>query len=258
MKQSSDAREIQRSEREHFDHKMTREINVLEEEMDSKKGQMWIDRLGLQGGLRGKSVLECACGAGKLTTVLAEQAKSVRSFDISPQSVRITMQRVEKKHLTNVKVDVASMEELPYEDESFDIVVGLFILHHLADLEQGIRQVFRVLKPGGKAVFYETSGGNPILMFWRKHLTGRWGIPKLGTKDEHPLTRADLETIASACRGTTKVSYPRFRFFGKLYFQLLSSVKIVRPLFEGLDTAVHTCFPFFRKYSYQIMITLTK
>lgn len=258
MKQLSCAREIQRAEREHFDHKMIREISVLDEVMDSRKRQIWIDMLGLQGQLRGKSVLECACGAGKLTTVLAEQAKSVRSFDISPQSVRITRQRVEKKGLTNVKVDVASMEELPYEDESFDIVVGLFILHHLADLGQGITQVFRVLKPGGKAVFYETSSGNPLLTFLRNHLTGRWGIPKLGTKDEHPLTRADLETIASAFRGTTKVSYPRFRFFGKLYFQLLRSVKMVKHVLEGLDTAIQVCFPFLRKYSYQVMITLSK
>lgn len=258
MKQSGDATEIQRAEREHFDHKVTKGLLVLEDEMDSRRAQMWIDILGLQGGLRGKNVLECACGTGKLTTVLAQQAKSVRSFDISPQSVKITRQRLEMKHLKNVKVEVASMEDLPYQDESFDIVVGLFILHHLADLEQGIRQISRVLAPGGKAVFYETSGSNPILIFWRKYLTGRWGIPKLGTKDEHPLTKADLETIASTFGGTTIVSYPRFRFFGKLYFQLLQNFKIAKPLFEGLDNAVYRCFPFFRKYSYQVMVTLIK
>jgi ubiquinone/menaquinone biosynthesis C-methylase UbiE len=258
MRDYSDARHIQRSEREHFDHKVTKGLHVLEEEMDSRKAQMWIDILGLQGRLQGKNVLECACGTGKLTVVLAEQAKSVRSFDISPQSVKITRQRLEKKHLKNVKVEVASMEELPYQDESFDIVVGLFILHHLADLEQGIKQIFRVLAPGGKAVFYETSGGNPILIFWRRHLTGRWGIPKLGTKDEHPLTKADLETIALAFGGTTRVSYPRFRFFGKLYFQLLQNFKIAKPLFAGLDNVVYRCFPFLRKYSYQVMVTLIK
>jgi ubiquinone/menaquinone biosynthesis C-methylase UbiE len=258
MKRYSDARTIQRSEREHFDHKVAQEANVLEEDMDSQKARMWLDILGLEGALRGRNVLECACGTGKLTTVLARQARSVRSFDISPESVRITTQRIEKEHLNNVQVEVASMEELPYEDESFDIVVGLFILHHLADLEQGIKQIFRVLRPGGKAVFYETSGSNPILMFWRGRLTGRLGIPKLGTKDEHPLTTADLETIASAFRGTTKISYPRFRFFGKLYFQLLQGFKMARSLCDGLDNAVYRCFPFFRKYSYQVMVTLIK
>lgn len=258
MRQSTDAREIQRSEREHFDHKVAEEAGVLEEDMDSLKARMWLDLLGLERKLQGRNILECACGTGKLTTVLAQQAESVRSFDISPQSVKITRQRIEKKHLKNVKVEVASMEDLPYQDESFDIVVGLFILHHLADLEQGIRQISRVLAPGGKAVFYETSGSNPILIFWRKYLTGRWGIPKLGTKDEHPLTKEDLETIASTFGGTTIVSYPRFRFFGKLYFQLLQNFKIAKPLFEGLDNVVYRCFPFFRKYSYQVMVTLIK
>lgn len=258
MPEPAKIRERQRAEKRFFDEKATRKKGAQEEGIHAEKRRMWLDVFGIQAELSGKDVLECACGTGKITTVLAEQAQSVKSFDISPESVRSTKQRVERNGLKNVQVQIAAMEELPYKDESFDIVVGLFVLHHLADLEQAIRQVFRVLRPGGKAVFYETSAGNPILMFWRQHVAGRWGIPKLGTQDEHPLTKANLKTISSAFHGTTEVSYPRFRFFGKLYFQLLRNFRIARPVLVGLDDLICRCFPFVRQYSYQVMVTLTR
>jgi ubiquinone/menaquinone biosynthesis C-methylase UbiE len=255
---NTNLRRRQRSETEFFDEKVTQEKGTEEEDTHVDKSQIWLDVLGIREELSGKDVLECACGTGRFTTALAERAGRVESFDISPESVKITKARVERDGLKNVQVQVAAMEELPYQDHSFDIVVGLFILHHLADLEQGIRQVSRVLRPGGKAVFYETSASNPILMFWRQHLAGRWGIPKLGTKDEHPLTSADLRTISSAFQGIAAISWPRFRFFGKLYFQLFRRFKIAKPLFLKMDELLERFFPFLRKHSYQVMVTLTK
>lgn len=258
MPEDTNIRRRQRSETEFFDKKVTRGKDTEEEATHVDKSQMWLDVLGIREELRGKDVLECACGTGRFTTALAERAERVESFDISPESVRLTKARMEKGGLKNVQVQVAAMEELPYPADSFDIVVGLFILHHLADLEQGIRQVSRVLRPGGKAVFYETSASNPILMFWRHHLAGRWKIPKLGTQDEHPLTSADLRTISSAFDGVAEISWPRFRFLGKLYFQLFRRFEIVKPLFLKMDELLGRFFPFLRKHSYQVMVTLVK
>ena len=240
------------AEREFFDKKVT------EQGVGADEGRAWLDLLGLNGTLSGQDVLECACGTGNLTLMLAQQARSVRSFDISSQSVSTTKARVESSGFGNVQMEVAAMEELPYKDASFDVIVGLFILHHVADLEQSIKEIFRVLRSGGRGMFYETSSVNPLLMFWRRHLAGRWGIPKLSTQDEHPLTRSDLETISSAFGGITRPSHPRFRFFGKLYFQLFRRFKMLKPIFEGLDNAIYRCFPSLRKYSYQVMITLIK
>ncbi|MHC4474164.1 MAG: class I SAM-dependent methyltransferase [Planctomycetota bacterium] len=248
----------QRAERGFFDEKVKWEEGLEKDGIDARKGRAWLELLGIHGELRGRDVLECACGSGNLTVKLAEEAKTIKSFDISPESVRITKERLKKHGLKNVEVEVSAMEALPYDDESFDLVVGLFILHHLADLKQGIKEVSRVLKSGGKAVFYETSACNPVLMFWRRYLAGRWGIPKLGTKDEHPLTRADLQAISSAFHGRTEISHPRFRFFGKLYFQLLRNFRLAKPILEGLDDFMYRCVPFVRQYSYQVMITLMK
>jgi SAM-dependent methyltransferase len=48
---------------------------------------------------------------------------------------------------------VADAESIPYDDDTFDLVVGHAVLHHIPDLEQALREVVRVLKPGGRFVF---------------------------------------------------------------------------------------------------------
>ena len=48
---------------------------------------------------------------------------------------------------------VADAETLPYPDDTFDLVVGHAVLHHIPDLDQAMREILRVLKPGGRFVF---------------------------------------------------------------------------------------------------------
>lgn len=253
-----DVRHRQASEKAFFDNKVRPARQTEVAGQHGGKGEAWLDILGVRWDLPGKDVLECACGTGRFTVILADKARSVTSFDISPESVDITRSRVARHGCQNVKVQVCAMERLPFMDQSFDIVVGLFILHHLADLGQGIAEISRVLKPGGKAVFYETCASNPILMFWRRHLAGRWMIPKLGSPDEHPLTRNDFAVISSAFDGAAEFCRPRFRFFGKLYFQLFRRFQWARPAFLRLDGFLGRAFPYLKQYSYQVMVVLKK
>jgi hypothetical protein len=78
--------------------------------------------------------------------------------------------------------------------ELFDVVVGRFALHHL-DLDRYLPLIADVLRAGGKAGFIETVATNPLLQFARRYIVGRFGIPRLGTADEHPLTRRDIRAI---------------------------------------------------------------
>ena len=48
---------------------------------------------------------------------------------------------------------VADAESMPYDDATFDLVVGHAVLHHIPDVELALREVLRVLKPGGRFVF---------------------------------------------------------------------------------------------------------
>ena len=78
--------------------------------------------------------------------------------------------------------------ELTFEDESFDVVYGGAILHHL-DIEKTINHVHRVLKPGGFILFLEPLNMNPVYKLYRKM------NPKERTPDEHALVGKDFKII---------------------------------------------------------------
>lgn len=77
---------------------------------------------------------------------------------------------------------------LTFEDESFDVVFGGAILHHL-DIERTLKGVHRVLKPGGRILFLEPMNMNPFYKIYRK-LT-----PKERTPDEHALVAKDFKVM---------------------------------------------------------------
>ena len=65
---------------------------------------------------------------------------------------------------------VADAEGIPYDDDTFDLVVGHAVLHHIPDVELSLREVVRVLKPGGRFVFAgePTTVGNGYARRWRR------------------------------------------------------------------------------------------
>jgi ubiquinone/menaquinone biosynthesis C-methylase UbiE len=72
--------------------------------------------------------------------------------DLSPGMVRVALRNAENLGL-DVDGRVADAERIPYPDNSFDLVVGHAVLHHIPDVPAALREVLRVLKPGGRFVF---------------------------------------------------------------------------------------------------------
>ena len=255
---------IRKSERSYFDDKAEQDLEALETEdwlVDPAAHRATLKLWGLDGGLNGKKVLECGCGTGFFSVLLARVGAEVWSFDLSPKSVELTMKRAAINGVGDrVSAKVTAFEDLGYEDESFDLVVGKNILHHIPDIGEAGAQIRRVLKTGGKALFYELNAGNPILMFFRRHVIGRTRvIPKLGTPDEHPLTADEVETLSAIFDNQCRVSYPKFRFFGKFDRQVLHQrYRPVSLILETIDRMIYIFFPPLRKYSYKILLEFTK
>ncbi len=134
---------------------------------------------------KGSAVLDFGCGRGTYSVQLAKQAKRVVGIDLSPVAIEQARERARELGISNAEFQVADAESLEFPDETFDLVCGRAILHHL-NLPTALRGIARVLKPSGAAVFYEPLGHNPILNLYRR-LT-----PGLRTPDEHPLTMTDL------------------------------------------------------------------
>ena len=103
-------------------------------------------------------VLEIACGSGKLTAaMLAEDCfETVHCGDISVDFMRIMSKRVsEIPTRTSIRKYLFDANSLPFQDNAFDYVFGNSVLHHFAEFERTVADAFRVLKPGGAALFGE-------------------------------------------------------------------------------------------------------
>ncbi|MBI5031560.1 MAG: class I SAM-dependent methyltransferase [Chloroflexi bacterium] len=130
------------------------------------------------GDLQGKQVLECGCGLGEISILLAKSGAYVTAFDLSPVSVAVARRRAVMNIAdTKINLAVAAGESMPFADERFDVIFGKGILHHL-DANLGCNDLCRVLKSGGKAVFVEPMGMNPILNFVRAYIPYRHKHPR--------------------------------------------------------------------------------
>ena len=201
-----------------------------------------LDRLG---PVEAKRVLELGCGAGDLSLELLRRGARLTGVDVSPRMVELARSRADTGTFM-----VAPAEETGLPDESFDLVVGKWVLHHV-DVAVAAREVHRLLRPGGRAVFFENQDRNPLLRLARRRLWGARGLSWVGTRDEHPLTRADFDALR-AVFGAVELSYPSFYFFEALSRAL--GHRFHGPL-AGLDAFVWRRLPPARPWSWHVLVT---
>ena len=99
-----------------------------------------------RGLVDGLDVLDCACGEGYGSRILADTARSVHGVDIDAETIEHATRRYATDGLSFTR---ASALELPFEDDRFDAVVSFETLEHLAEQDELMREFRRVLKPGG-------------------------------------------------------------------------------------------------------------
>ncbi|NBA94231.1 class I SAM-dependent methyltransferase [Pseudomonas sp. R5(2019)] len=121
----------------------------------------------LQAELAGQGaarVLDLGCGAGHVSFHVAPLVKQVVAYDLSQQMLDVVASAAVDKGLGNVVTVRGAAERLPFEDGEFDFVFSRYSAHHWSDLGLALREVRRVLKPGGVAVFIDVmSPGSPLL-----------------------------------------------------------------------------------------------
>jgi ubiquinone/menaquinone biosynthesis C-methylase UbiE len=113
---------------------------------------------------RGKKCLDAGCGGGRGSIFMAQSgAREVTGVDLSPTNVASSRKRAAQKGFTNLHFEQQSLMDLPFEDESFDIVWCNGVLHHIADPDAGLREITRVLKKDGWMWLYLYGSGG---IYW--------------------------------------------------------------------------------------------
>lgn len=161
----------------------------------SKLHRLLLDQAGIRPGHR---VLEVGCGTGNLS-ILAKSLHpdaEIVGLDPDPKALARACRKAEREALL-VRLDRGFAEELPYPEASFDRVLSAFMFHHLTldEKERALREIRRVLKPGGSLHLLDLVGakepssgltGVIARLFHRTHLSQRHDLLQDNLGDRLP------------------------------------------------------------------------
>lgn len=142
------------------------------------------------GDLRGKKILDLGCGAGENSVYFALQGAQCVAADYSPGMVEVA-QKLAIANGVEIGGQVVNAMAIDLPDNSFDIVYAANLLHHIPDPMVTIREMHRILKPGGKACFWDPLKHNPVINVYRRMAT------EVRTEDETPLDIQIVQFVRS-------------------------------------------------------------
>jgi ubiquinone/menaquinone biosynthesis C-methylase UbiE len=103
-------------------------------------------------------VLDMGCGAGHASFAVAPHVREVVAYDIAPQMLATVDAAARERGLSSVRTQQGAAEVLPFADASFDWVISRMSAHHWRDVPAALREVHRVLRPGGRVRFIDIAG----------------------------------------------------------------------------------------------------
>lgn len=154
---------------------------------------------------RGYKILEIGCGDGEFTNRIAKLNCEIIATDITPKVIAKGKKVLKKK---NVKFFVDNAESMRFKDNSFDIVCGISILHHI-NPQKALKEAYRVLKPGGQIFFTEPNLLNPHIY---AGLNIKWLKQKMEfSPDETALVRWEIRNMLQKI-GFSRVNVSNYDF----------------------------------------------
>lgn len=203
----------------------------------------------LKDNAKNSEILDYGCGVGSFVEkVINFSPKRIVGIDISEVSINKAREKI-KKSKNNANFLVDNCEKTKFENNSFNIVYGSGILHHLK-INECLDEIHRILKPNGDLLFIEPLGTNPIINFYRK-LT-----PKSRSIDEHPFVNKDFEYINNKF---VKIKIKYYGFLTLLFFPFYKSPadSKVFKLLSNLDQFLFR-FKIFKLFAWSVLISAKK
>jgi ubiquinone biosynthesis O-methyltransferase len=125
------------------------------------------EAIKLCNDISGRKVLEAGCGRGDFSIYLSQKSAYVDGFDFSEAAIEIAKK---KALFMNAIVNffVANAQDLPIENDLYDIIFSCECLEHLPDPQKALNEFYRVLKPGGLLVLTTENYSNGMIIPWIK------------------------------------------------------------------------------------------
>jgi len=176
----------------------------------------FVEKICRELGKERPRILDVGCGTGANLEMLGQFGEA-EGVDVSVDALTFCRAR----GLTNVRQGAA--EKLPYEDESFDLVTALDVVEHLDDDRAGLKEMHRVLRPGGRALLFV-----PAFMFL-------WGVQDDISHHRRRYTLSGLrQVVREAGFEVERATYANISFFGPILLgRLLMRATGLRPASEN-------------------------
>ena len=199
----------------------------------------------LLGSVKDCRVLDYGCGQGEESTYLAKMGAHVTAIDISPVGIELTTERAKLNGVGDrVNAMLMRCDPTEFPSESFDVIHGFGILHHIG-LQIGLMEIKRLLRPGGRGLFFEHMGNSKMIERLRPR-------EKDYTKGERPVTWKEIQEMR-----------PEFSRLVARPFHIVSRLRkrvplLNRPAVKRLDQSVLGALPFMRHFASGVVIYLEK
>ena len=196
-----------------------------------------------------KTVLDYGCGVESITEKIAKcNPEKLVGIDISEVSINKAIENAKNLNL-QIEYSVDNCENLKLKENTFDLVFGSGILHHL-NIKKGVKEINRILKNDGEMVFLEPLGTNPLINFYRK-LT-----PRSRSIDEHPFIEKDFDLIRSLFNDV-KINY--YGFFTLVFFLFYNKPE-KSFIFRVTSKLDHYFFKikYFKKFAWSVLVIAKK
>jgi len=124
--------------------------------------------------LAGQKILDIGCGNGRMMQLLTDKNIEYVGFDISGKLINIARDKCQQYSFKTVDFQVGDMRHLPYQENIFDIILAVAVLHHLPHPDnrwQALQEIYRILKPGGLLLMNNW-------YFWNAYANKKYQIKK--------------------------------------------------------------------------------
>jgi SAM-dependent methyltransferase len=202
----------------------------------------------IQSRCQNKDILEYGCGPGNFVFKLAKAGARVTGIDISPVAIDQAKAKAAEMDIADIQFRVMDAENITLPNNSFDLIFGTSILHHL-NIETAYSELARLLRKGGTAIFIEPLGHNPLINLYRR-LT-----PQMRTSDEHPLFVSDLD-LAKQYFATLEPHYFHLFSLAAVPFRRFKFFPHLLSWMDAMDFKLVRNLPFLCKYAWIVCLIL--